>query len=83
MKNLRHRNLVEIYSIFYTDDGSQLVTLMELCSGDLLQCIERRDQIPFPYETLMDYCCQILSGLKFLHHKDIIHGGIKPQVHFD
>ena len=80
MKGLYHRNVVDLYSSFYSNDGLELVSIMELCDHDLQYCIKMRENVLFPYEILIDYSCQILCGLKYLHDNKIIHRDIKPAV---
>ena len=80
MNQFCHRNIVEFYTSFQTDDGFKLVSIMEICDCDLKQCIQNQNNVPFPYEILIDYFCQILCGLEYLHRNKIIHRDIKPAV---
>ena len=80
MKNFRHRNIAQLYSNFVTNDGNELVSVMEICNSDLRKCIEGQNKTPFPFETVMDWSCQMLCGLKYLHEKNMVHRDIKPEV---
>ena len=82
MKSFSHRNIVKLYTSFMSDDESTLFTVMEICEMDLQNFIRERNHVPLPYEIVIDWCCQLLCGLKYLHDKTVIHRDIKPAVLF-
>ena len=53
LKSLCHRNVVELFASYYSDDRFEVVSIMELCDCDMQQCIDQRQKKHFPYETLM------------------------------
>ena len=79
MKNLCHRNVVKVFTSFFSEKRTHIITILEICETDLEKCISKRKE-PFPYNTIIDWCCQILCGLLYLHEKNIIHRDLKPEV---
>ena len=79
MKNLCHRNVVKVFTSFFSTNGTQIITILEICETDLGKCISKQKE-PFPYNTVIDWCCQIFCGLLYLHEKNIIHRDLKPEV---
>ena len=81
MKEFCHRNVARLYASFKFDNDTKLATVIEICQTDLQKLIDQRiGQRPFPLETVMKWCSQMLCGLKYLHGKSIIHRDIKPAV---
>ena len=81
MKEFCHRNVARLYASFKFESDTKLATVMEICQTDLQKLIEKRiGQDPFPLETVMKWCSQMLCGLKYLHGKNVIHRDIKPEV---
>ena len=86
MKLYQHRNIAKMYTSFLSNDAKDIATIMEICDMDLLQRIlqQKQKNQPFPVDTVFDWCCQILCGLRCLHRHysilKVIHRDIKPQV---
>ena len=82
MEELSHRNIVNIYSTFFSNNDMELFVIMELCHCDLKKLVEDRNGSKFPIETVLNYCCQIGCGVKYLHSKNTTHQDINPKVIF-
>ena len=80
MEQFSHRNIVKLYSSFAINDGLELFVVMELCQFDLEKFVQDRNGVRFPIDTVLDFCCQLLSGIKYLHSRNTIHRDIKPAV---
>ena len=73
--HLYHPNIVKIYETFKADN--YFFIIIELCNGKTLrQIIEKRGAIPF--DQLISFYRQILSGISYCHEKKIAHRDIKP-----
>ena len=80
MEKFSHRNIVKLFTSFSFNDDSDIFIIMEKCDKDLNKLVQDRNGVKIPIETVLDYCCQILSGVKYMHSSNIIHRDIKPQV---
>ena len=80
MENFCHRNIARLFASYTDESGWKFVTIMEMCQGDLQMYIDKRNQVPLPVDTILDWCSQMACGLKYLHDKGIIHRDLKPAV---
>ena len=72
--NLDHPNVMKILDVEKTEMIVWMV--MPFCEfGDLNDFYRKRDVSP---ETNLEVMKQIMMGIKYLHHHDIVHRDIKP-----
>jgi len=76
LKNLRHPNIVHLYSVIQTDEKIYLIT--EYVKGK-----ELFDYIVMKKKLSEDESClffqQIISGIEYLHKLKYVHRDIKPE----
>lgn len=73
-------NIIKIYDMIIYE--TRFVMIMEYCEGDLHSFLKKRTNIKPIYsifELKLNWTHQIITGLKFLHSKNIMHRDIKPQ----
>ena len=79
LKEVDHPNIIKLYEVQETTQYYYLV--MELCNGGgLSTCLEdhiKKTKKPFPEEVVQYLMRQIVSGLNYLHKKNILHRDIK------
>ena len=87
-KDIKHENIVNLYDLKETSKYFCLVT--EYCNGgSLSECLEefqKTHNTPFSEELVQYFMRQIVSGLKYLHDKRIIHRHITLEnilIHYD
>lgn len=77
MRDLRHRNCVELYD--HGSSGSGFYFVMEYCpGGSVAQLMERRGG-KLTLKEAGPIILQALDGLAHAHQKDFVHRDIKPQ----
>ena len=88
LKDIDHENIVKLYDVKETSQYFYLVT--EYCNGGgLSDCLEKYQEehnAPFPEELVQYLMKQIVSALRYLHAKRILHRDIKLDnilVHYD
>ena len=88
LKAINHPNIVKLYEVKETSKFYYLVT--EYCNGgglsDCLEEYEEKNNKPFPEELVQYLMRQIVSALRYLHKKTILHRDLKLDnilVHFD
>ena len=88
LKDINHENIVKLYDVKETSQYFYLVT--EYCNGGALSdCLEEYKDTynaPFPEEIVQYFMRQIMSAVKYLHGKKILHRDIKLDnilVHYD
>ena len=88
LQEIEHPNIIKLIEVHETTQYIYLV--MELCNGGgLSDCLEdhmKKNKKPFSEEIVQYLMRQIVSGLNYLHKKDILHRDIKLDnilVNFD
>ena len=88
LKDIDHENIVKLYDVKETSQYFYLVT--EYCNGGgLSDCLEKYQEehnAAFPEELVQYLMKQIVSALRYLHAKRILHRDIKLDnilVHFE
>ena len=76
LKNLRHPNIVHLYSVIQTNENIFLI--MEYVEGkELFDYIVLKEKLP--EEEACIYFQQIISGIEYLHKMNVTHRDIKPE----
>ncbi|XP_055636137.1 serine/threonine-protein kinase polo isoform X2 [Toxorhynchites rutilus septentrionalis] len=73
-RSLNHRNIVGFHSFF--DDPMNIYIVLELCKKRSMMELHKRRKIITDYECRY-YIHQVLTGVKYLHDKHIIHRDLK------
>ena len=88
LKEIDHPNIIKLFDVKETTQFYYLVT--EFCNGgglsDCLEDYKNKYKKPFPEETVQHLMKQIVSGINYLHKKNILHRDIKLDnilVNFD
>ena len=88
LRDIDHPNIVKLYDVKETSQFYYLVT--EYCNGgglsDCLEQYQEKHNKAFPEEIVQYLMKQIVSALRYLHNKTILHRDIKLDnilVHFE
>lgn len=73
-KSLKHPNIVQVERFF--EDKENVYILMELCHNHSLCELLKRRKVLTELE-IQSYLLQIISGLKFIHSRHILHRDVK------
>jgi serine/threonine protein kinase len=90
LRDLDHRYIVKYIDDFIhvelfkgkLEPTYYVIIIMEFCEGgDLKAQIDKKyyDGTPFSKKEILEICIQLLEGLYYLHHRNIIHRDMKSQ----
>ncbi|GAA5821327.1 hypothetical protein JCM11251_004573 [Rhodosporidiobolus azoricus] len=79
MKKVDHPNLASVHEVIdVTSDDALLI--MELCEGGPILKLKDGDEVkPYTEEEARNIFRQLVLGIAYLHHNQIIHRDIKPD----
>jgi serine/threonine protein kinase len=77
LSQLHHPNIVSLYDYVETEMGIFLV--MEYVEGKQLDEYIQTVTGPIPEDKVIPLFCQILDGVSYAHHRNVIHRDIKPS----
>ncbi len=72
-----HPNICEVYDLGTLDDGSPYLVMERLVGETLADRIQSEGGLPF--DDVIEFVTQVLSGLVAAHEKGIVHRDIKPE----
>lgn len=78
MRHLKHENVVQLFDIQYDrtgNGGMRIFIVMEFCSQGDISTLPK----PMGEEKCQRYFRAIVSGLRYLNKRGIVHRDIKPQ----
>ncbi|UZJ54712.1 hypothetical protein CBS101457_004032 [Exobasidium rhododendri] len=80
LKKLDHPNVVELYEVLDDPTKDGLYMVFEHCPDGRVIDVKLHQQVePLDEEIARDYFVQIMLGIEYLHHNDIVHRDIKPD----
>lgn len=80
MKKLDHPNLIGLLEALDDPSRDELYMVVEFCSdGPVIDVKLHERTQPLHEDVARSYFVQILLGIEYLHHNDIIHRDIKPD----
>jgi len=92
MKQLEHPNIVRLFEVLCDAEDDSIYLVMEHAEGGAVMQIDLDDgevelepgvfnvvAPPLPLELVRRYFRDVLCGLEYLHHQQVIHRDIKPE----
>lgn len=77
LQRASHDNVVPVYELVESADGSAILFVMMHCAGGSLQSAFEAG--PMPISRVRDIATQVAMGLHALHSRGMIHRDIKPS----
>ena len=76
MCELRHKNIVELYSAFL--EGKQLIMIMELAKcGELMEYVQKKGILP--EKDARKILLQIINAIQYCHSNGVVHRDLKLE----
>ena len=72
------KNVVKLYEVIYEPKKGRLSLVIDLMDKDVFALMKER-RCPFPVNQALLLTYQLLSALKDIHSKNIIHRDVKPE----
>lgn len=80
LKKVRHQNVVSLYEVIDDPESEKLYLVMQyVCNGPVVRVKSDFTCPPIPELTCKKYVRQLLSGVRYLHKRHIVHHDIKPD----
>ncbi|KAK4048575.1 hypothetical protein OIO90_005745 [Microbotryomycetes sp. JL221] len=80
MKKVNHPNIAAVHEVIDVTSDDALLIVMELCAGGPILKIAEGEQVtPLHEEQVRNVFRQLLLGIAYLHHNQIVHRDIKPD----
>ena len=76
LKSCKDPNIVRYKEDFY--EGGKILLVMEFCEGGALDNFISKLRRPLKEPELLQKFSQILSGLQYIHSRNILHRDLKP-----
>lgn len=77
MKQLKHKNIVELLNVHLDIEKNVLYLIMEYCDGSDLSNYTRCEKLSM--SEVQDYMRQMRDGLEYLHTQKVVHRDLKPH----
>lgn len=80
LKKVRHHNVVSLYEVIDDPASEKLYLVMQyVCNGPVVRVKSDFTCTPIAEPTCKNYFRQLLSGVRYLHKRHIVHHDIKPD----
>ncbi|KAM0754368.1 kinase-like protein [Meredithblackwellia eburnea MCA 4105] len=80
MKKVNHPNVASVHEVIDVTSTDALLVVMELCAGGPITQVSLESQsAPMEEDRARFIFGQMLMGIAYLHHNNIIHRDIKPD----
>ncbi|CCW67673.1 unnamed protein product [Phytomonas sp. Hart1] len=84
MRRLRHKNIVRLYEVIEDPNADELYLVMQYVDKGVVADIQLNDDSdkvcePMAPSRVGQIGRQVLAGLEYLHHRNVVHRDIKPQ----
>jgi [calcium/calmodulin-dependent protein kinase] kinase len=80
LKKLHHPHLVRLYEVLDDPSRDELYMVFEYCADGAVINVRLHEEVkPLNEDIARNYLTQIMLGIEYLHHHDIVHRDIKPD----